>query len=299
LKINFIQMKTIGIIGLGRVGLPVSEAYLKAGYEVYGYDIRKEAIKEFELLGGHSMTSSELVAKHCEIVLILVLNDQQVIDAITGAKGMLHSMNPGDIIVCMSTINRGNLSKMADACLQKKVNFIDCPFTGGPVRIPDANLTLIAAAPEDLLNEIDPVLSVVGNIMKVGENPGLGQAVKHCNQLLVGTTHAAVMEVITLARELDLDPEMVCKIVGTGIAGSDYFRLLSDSVFTKKPSPGGLGQMCKDVSIVVNTAHEVHFPAYVVSAAGRYFSEAEQMKLQDREGAALLAVVENTVESDK
>jgi UDP-N-acetyl-D-mannosaminuronate dehydrogenase len=42
--------KAIGIIGLGRIGLPVSEAYLKAGYEVYGYDIREEAVKAFELL---------------------------------------------------------------------------------------------------------------------------------------------------------------------------------------------------------------------------------------------------------
>ena len=291
--------KTIGVVGLGRVGLPVSEAYIQAGYEVYGYDIRAEAIKAFESLGGHSMTSPEMVAKQCEIVLILVLNDQQVIDVISGAKGILNGMNAGDIIVCMSTINRRNLVKMSDTCLQKNINFIDCPFTGGPARIPDANLTLIAAAPDQLLNEIDPVLSIIGNIVKAGDNPGLGQAVKHCNQLLVGATHAAVMEVITLARELGLDPDMVCNVVGKGIAGSDYFRLLSDSVLTNKPSPGGLGQMCKDVSIVVNTAHEVKFPAYVATAAGKYFSEAEQMNLQDREGAALIEVVEKTVKRDK
>ena len=86
-------------------------------------------------------------------------------------------MDPGDIIVCMSTINRGNLVKMADACLQKNINFIDCPFTGGPARIPDANLTLIAAAPDNLLEEVTPVLNIIGNIVKAGENPGLGQAV--------------------------------------------------------------------------------------------------------------------------
>jgi 3-hydroxyisobutyrate dehydrogenase-like beta-hydroxyacid dehydrogenase len=291
--------KTIGIIGLGRIGIPVSKAYLKAGYKVYGYDVREEAVNTFELLGGHAQASPELVAKRCEIILILVLNDQQVIDSITGAKGILQGMNQGEIIICMSTINRSNLVKMANICIKEGINFVDCPFTGGPARIPDANLTLIAAAPDDLLYTITPVLNVIGNIEIAGKNPGLGQAVKHCNQLLVGVTHAAVMEVITLARELDLDPVMVCNVVGKGIAGSDYFRLLSESVLSDKPSPGGLGQMCKDVSIVVNTAHEVKFPAYAASAAGKYFMEAEQMKLQDREGAALIEVVERTIGRDK
>ena len=81
--------KTIGIMGLGRTGLPVSEAYLKAGYEVYGYDIREEAVIAFELLGGHFQTSPELVAMHCDVVLILVLNDQQVIESLTGRAGIL------------------------------------------------------------------------------------------------------------------------------------------------------------------------------------------------------------------
>ena len=225
------MIKTIGIIGLGRTGLPVSQAYLKEGYQVHGYDIRKEAVASFESSGGHSHTSPASLARHCGIILILVLNDQQVVEALTGREGILNGMDPGGIVVCMSTINRNILEKMADSCNQKDIKFVDCPFTGGPARIPEANLTLIAAAHSELLQEISPVLNVIGNIIIAGEKPGQGQAVKHCNQLLVGVTHAAVMEVITMARALDLDPAMVCQVVGSGIAGSDYFSLLSESVF--------------------------------------------------------------------
>jgi 3-hydroxyisobutyrate dehydrogenase-like beta-hydroxyacid dehydrogenase len=293
-KINKMSIR-IGIIGLGRVGIPVSRALLKAGFNVYGYDIREEAVKEFESLGGHYQGSPESVGGNSELVLILVLNDKQVIETISGEKGVLQGMNPGGTIVCMSTINRKNLVLMADKSHRKKIDFVDCPFTGGPARIPDANLTLIAAAPDELLEKVSPVLNVIGNIVKAGDKPGLGQAVKHCNQLLVGVTHAAVMEVITLARKLDLDPGLVCNVVGMGIAGSEYFRLLSESVLQNKPSPGGLGQMCKDVSIVVNTAYGVNFPAYLATAAGKYFSSAEQLGLQDQEGAALIDIVEQII----
>ena len=129
-------------------------------------------------------------------------------------------------------------------------------------------------------------------------NRDVGQAIKHCNQLLVAATHAATMEVITLARRLGLNPALVSQVVGSGIAGSDYFRLLSESVLEKTPSPGGLGQMCKDVSIVVNTAREVKMPAHVVTAASQYFLVAEALGMQAREGADLIEVVEHVSGSD-
>ena len=51
---------TIGIVGLGRVGIPAARAYIGAGYQVYGYARRSEVIKEFQALGGqHQPESSE------------------------------------------------------------------------------------------------------------------------------------------------------------------------------------------------------------------------------------------------
>jgi 3-hydroxyisobutyrate dehydrogenase-like beta-hydroxyacid dehydrogenase len=291
--------KKIGIIGLGRVGMPVANAYLKAGYKVYGYARRLEVIEKFMEMGGNYLASPMEVASQSNIIIIMVLNDQQVIDVITGDTGLLNGIIPGSVIICMSTINRRSLETVASRCNEKNIGFVDCPFTGGPARVPTASLTLIAAGRKELVGSLTPVLNLIGNVNYVGNQPGLGQAVKHCNQLLVGSTHAATMEVITLARKLDLDPSLVCKIVGSGIAGSDYFRLLSDSVLNKKPSPGGLGQMCKDISIVSNTVDEVRMPAYIAKATAKYFRLAEEWGMQDREGADLIEVIEKVTEQNK
>jgi 3-hydroxyisobutyrate dehydrogenase-like beta-hydroxyacid dehydrogenase len=289
---------TIGIVGLGRVGIPAARAYIGAGYQVYGYARRSEVIKEFQALGGQHQPSPAKVARHADTVLVLVLNDAQVIDVVTGDNGILSGATPGTNVICMSTINRFNLEAVAEQCRENKVGFVDCPFTGGPARVPDGTLTLIAAAPSRLLASVTPVLEVIGNVVHAGDEPGCGQAIKHCNQLLVAATHAATMEVITLARRLGLNPALVSQVVGSGIAGSDYFRLLSESVLEKTPSPGGLGQMCKDVSIVVNTAREVKMPAHVVTAASQYFLVAEALGMQAREGADLIEVVEHVSGSD-
>ncbi len=289
----------IGIIGLGRVGLPAAKAYLESGYEVFGYDIQPETNSALRNLGGHVLESPDKVAGKSRIVLIMVLNDDQVKEVISGDNGLLKGVMPGSIIVCMSTINRSTLEFQAKRCLEKKVGFVDCPFTGGPARIPAGSLTLIAAANGEQLNSVRSILEVIGTIIHVGHQPGMGQAVKHCNQLLVGVTHAATMEVIAMARQLGLDATLVSEVIASGIAGSDYFRLLSESVLKNKPSPGGLGQMCKDVSIVINTTKEINMPAYAAVGASKYFALAETMGMQNREGADLYVVVEKTIDQKK
>ena len=290
--------KTIGIVGLGRVGMPAARAYLESNFQVFGYDPNSNAVAEFKAMGGNPRLTPGEVARETEIVLVLVLNDAQVIEVITQDNGILQGAKPDSTVVCMSTINRSNLEKVADECAKKEIGLVDCPFTGGPARIPSGSLTLIAAGSPSLIGSVTQVLEVIGNIVYAGDQPGLGQAIKHCNQLLVGATHAATMEVIVLARKLGLNPDLVSQVVGSGIAGSDYFRLLAQSVLEKKPSPGGLGQMCKDVAIVANTTREVKLPAYVANAAAKYFLLAEDLGMQDREGAALIEVVDRISEDD-
>ncbi|WP_373059402.1 NAD(P)-dependent oxidoreductase [Zunongwangia sp. H14] len=283
----------IGVIGLGRVGFPIAKAFIQNGYSVYGNDLRPEAIQKFQELGGIHYANPVEIGRSCKTIIVIVLNDEQILEVFSGDFGILNGVGPGSVIICMSTINRSVLESIAAQCSERNVHFVDCPFTGGPARVPKGNLTLIAAAPVEVINTVTPLLEIIGNIVHVGNTPGIGQSVKYCNQLLVGTTHVATMEVITLARKLNLDPAVVCKIVGSGIAGSEYFQLLSKSILEHQPSPGGLGQMCKDMSIVSNTLDKVKFPAYVAKAATEYFRLAEDLNMQNMEGAELIKVVEN------
>lgn len=283
---------TIGIIGLGRVGMPVAQAYLNAGYEVVGYDIRPELLLELVKLGGKPAQSSKDVAAVADVIMIMVLNDQQVLQATTKDDGFFQTIKKNAVVICMSTITQSALEITWKKSEAHNIDFIDCPFTGGPARVATHSLTLIAAAKADVLEKVRPVLEVIGKITHAGPTPGMGQAIKHCNQLFVGVAHAATMEVLTLAKKMNLDPALVAKVVGSGIAGSDYFRLLSESVIDKKPSPGGLGQMSKDMSIVRDTLNAVGFDAQVAIAAHKYFLRASEEGMDNNEGADLIKVVE-------
>jgi len=287
--------KRIGIIGLGRVGIVAAEKYIKDGYQVVGYARRPEVIERFENLGGVHVASPAEVATQTDTVIVLVLNDSQVIDVVTGANGILEGTSDGSTVICMSTINRNNLEMVADACQDKGVGFADCPFTGGPGRVVTGTLTIIGAIPESIFSKVESCLEVIGKISLVGNRPGMGQAVKYCNQLLVTAIHAATMELITLAEETGADPKQVCEIVGNGIAGNDYFHLLSNAILNETDSPGGLGQLWKDVNIVVTTAREHNLPLLVAFATAHYFNMGVAQGMENDDASRLMDVLRKMI----
>lgn len=285
-------MNSIGIIGLGRMGMPTAKKFLDAGFRVVGYDIRPEAMEELRSIGAEAVADARRVAQEVQTVIIFVLNDQQVIDTLGGPNGVLEGCGAGSSVICMATIDGDNLQRAAQMCSEKGVGFVDCPCTGGPARVENGTLTMIAAAPEKTLQVCRPTLEVLGKIICAGETPGMGQAIKHCNQLLICTTHAAVMEIIALAKKSGLDPRIVCEVIASGIGGSDYFRLLSASFLENTPAPGGMGQLFKDISLVVNDGRRVELPLLVATAAYHYFLAAQSLGLENQDSSKLIQVIE-------
>ena len=284
--------ETIGIIGLGRMGMAAAKKYIKEGYNVVGYARRPEVVKEFSDAGGIVVRNGREVAEKSGKVIVYVLNDQQVIEVVTGPDGILAGCHKETRVICMSTIDTDNLEWVVEQCAKKRVGFIDSPVTGGPARVEAGTLTLIVATSKDLLEECRPVLEVQGEITYVGEKPGLAQAVKHCNQLLVATSTAAIVELMTLAKKEGLDLRLVCKVVGSGICGSNWFRLVTSSILDNAPAPGGLGQMCKDIGLVINDSRRVRTPLIVASATHQYFLGALSLGMENADIHELIKVLE-------
>jgi 3-hydroxyisobutyrate dehydrogenase-like beta-hydroxyacid dehydrogenase len=287
---------SIGIIGLGRCGMPAAQKFMESGYQVFGCARRPGVIAAFEKMGGiHTAKPSEMAEK-TDVIIVIVLNDEQVFQVVTGPDGVLQSAKPGSLLICMSTINRANLQSVHQACTEKGVDFVDSPFTGGPARVANGTLTLICAADPAVMDKARSHLEIIGQITDAGPVPSMAQAVKHCNQLLVCAIHAATIELINLAEKTGADPRQVCEVVGSGIGGNDYFRLLSNAILNDTPSPGGMGQLWKDINLVVTSAREHNLPLLVANAAAQYFNMAVSQGLAGEDSARLLDVFKRMTE---
>jgi 3-hydroxyisobutyrate dehydrogenase len=63
-------METIGFVGIGKIGLPISENLIKSGYKVLGY--RRGSMAEFEKVGGAAAKSPADIGRQCDIVFSCV-----------------------------------------------------------------------------------------------------------------------------------------------------------------------------------------------------------------------------------
>ena len=73
---------TIGIIGLGRMGMAAAKRYMECGYTVVGCDINPNAINEFVAAGGIAVENAKEAATKARTIIVYVLNDRQVIDVV-------------------------------------------------------------------------------------------------------------------------------------------------------------------------------------------------------------------------
>ena len=109
------------------------------------------------------------------------------------------------------------------------------------------------------LLETLPVLDTFSaNVVRVGEQPGQGQAVKAINQLLVGVHMCATAEAFTLARKCGLDLQKmydtICTSAGTSRIFENRGQFLIDRNFNTRST---LQIQLKDTGIVCKTADNV------------------------------------------
>ena len=89
------KFSTVGMVGLGVMGSPISANIVKGGFSVCGYDIRKEKIDMLVANGGMAAASPREVAERADVVLISLPSLSAFEMVIRGEKGILSSGRSG------------------------------------------------------------------------------------------------------------------------------------------------------------------------------------------------------------
>src|SRR5215472_3926111 len=90
-------MQTVGVVGVGKIGLRVAENLIKSGYRVLGY--RRSSLAELEQIGGIPARSAADIGAQTDMVLTCLPSAEALDDVVQGERGLVHSARPGQIIV--------------------------------------------------------------------------------------------------------------------------------------------------------------------------------------------------------
>ena len=200
---------TIGLIGVGNMGMPVARRLVGAGYAISVFARRPEVIAESKNLGASIVGSISDVGSTSEVVIVNVFSDDQVREVALGPDGVVAHMRAGSTLVNHTTGRPSTIEAVAEAGASRGVRILDGAMSGGPHDIDAGKLTLLVGGDIAALEELRPVFESYSDpILHVGR-VGDAQKVKLLNNALFGAQVALVARIEAAALELDIDASRV------------------------------------------------------------------------------------------
>ena len=227
-------METIGFVGVGKIGMPISQNLIKSGYRVVGY--RRSSLAEFEKIGGVPGLSSADVGAQAEIVLSCLPSTEALDDVVQGPHGLVHTARPGQIVVELGSHPVPEKQRQVAALAQKGATFIDGEVSGTPGMVAARKGVIYLAGDAEACKKIEPVVAGFADSCLYFGQFGAASRVKLINNLLVAINIAATAEAMALGLKAGVDVPLMIKAVATGSGGSTQFGIrapwMADRRFT-------------------------------------------------------------------
>lgn len=251
----------IGFIGLGIMGKPMAKNLIRAGHELVVFDFNEKNKQELVDFGAVGANSSKEVAEVCRMVITMVPNSPHVKAAVMGEGGVLEGAKPGDILIDMSSIAPLASKEVCEACAKRGVRMIDAPVSGGEPKAIDGTLAIMVGGDEKVVDEVRPILDVMGSSVVYCGDIGAGNTTKLANQVIVALNIAAVSEAFMLASKSGVDPEKVFNAIKGGLAGSTVMNAKVPMILARDFKPGfRIDLHIKDLNNAIETGHGVGAP---------------------------------------
>jgi 2-hydroxy-3-oxopropionate reductase len=283
----------IGFIGPGIMGGPMALNLMKGGHELWVYARRPEAAQALVKAGATACASPAEVAKHADVIFLIVSDTPDVESVIFGENGVASGARKGSVVVDMSTISPTATKVFAEKLAKQGVDMLDAPVSGGEGGAISGTLSIMVGGRAPVFERVKPLFELMGkNIVLVGDN-GSGQVAKACNQIVVAVTIEAVSEALTFARKNGADAAKVRDALMGGFAGSKVMEVHGKRMLDNEFKPGfkvGLHQ--KDMRIVMETAHQLGVALPAAALVTQHLNALMGTGDKELDSAAVVKVVE-------
>ncbi len=207
--------KTLGFIGVGRMGGPMARRLIDAGYALVVFDSNAEAVKKLTARGAKSAGSAAEVASGTEIVLMSLPTPDIVRGVALGERGVAQG-NSVRTLIDLSTTGQGMASAIAGGLKERKIGWVDAPVSGGVAGAEKGTLAVMVSCPKETYAAVEPILKNFGRTFFAGEKPGLAQTAKLANNLLSVAALAATSEAVAMGVKAGLDAKVLVDIFNAG-----------------------------------------------------------------------------------
>lgn len=286
------EVTEVACLGLGSMGGGMARALLRAGFAVTGFDVdpgREAALVEE---GATPRTAAAIAG--ADVIVLAVVNAAQV-DHLLFTEGPdgapLAEAIKGDAVV----INAATVAPAFARSTAERLGparYVDAPMSGGAAKAEAGELTFLASAHPDAMARARPALDAMATTVHVlGDEAGMGSAMKMVNQLLAGVHIAAMGEAMTFGMTQGLEPADILRVISECAGTSWMFENRGAHVVDGDYTPrSAVGIFVKDLGIVGDICRETPFSAPLAAASLQQFLAAAGSGLLAEDDAAVAKV---------
>jgi len=263
--------ENIGFIGLGVMGKPMAKHLAAAGHRLVVHNRSRGAVDELVAAGATAASTPAEVAKNSTIVITMLPDTADVERVLTGANGVVEGLQPGALVIDMSSISPVATERLAAQVAAKGASMLDAPVSGGEIGAINATLSIMVGGDEAAFARARPILEKMGNpekIVHIGRS-GAGQICKICNQVAIGGALAGVSEAFALAKKAGVDAARVRQALLGGFAASRVLEVHGERMLVDNYKPGFRAKLYQKDMRLANeaaSANGVSMPANAVVA---------------------------------
>ena len=262
---------TVGVIGVGRMGLPVCARLAGAGIRVVAADLEPEREQHVRAAGASWDADTERLARQAAVLITVLPGSSELVEAMGIA---LRTLQPGATWIDLTSAAPAAAAELVARAHRRGIECLDAPVGGGVEAAAAGALQLFVGGRREVIERHRTVLELLGRVEHVGDH-GAGYTTKLLVNLLWFGQAVAVGEALLLARRAGIDLEVLRSALGRSAAASEFMRgdlgaLLGGDYLESF----GIDRCCEELATVVALADELTVPFDVSAAVERTYRAA-------------------------
>jgi 3-hydroxyisobutyrate dehydrogenase-like beta-hydroxyacid dehydrogenase len=284
-------METVGFVGVGKIGMPISQNLIKSGYRVVGY--RRSSLDEFTKIGGVPARSAAEVGAQADVVFSCLPSDEALEEVVQGPEGLIQSARPGQVVVELGSYPVPVKQRHVAPLAAKGAFFIDGEVAGTPGMVLARKGVVFLAGDEQACKKIEPVVAGFADSCIYFGAFGAASRVKLINNLLVSIHIAATAEAMALGLKAGVNVDLMIKAIATGSGGSTQFGIRAPWMAERrfKPLQGPIPGLQHYIEMIGEFADGVGVATPLLDRTAELFDRFVAMGLTECDGAAMIDVI--------
>jgi 3-hydroxyisobutyrate dehydrogenase-like beta-hydroxyacid dehydrogenase len=260
-------VRSVGVVGLGRMGQAFAQNLLSARYRIVAYDRDEQRAQALQEGGAHAAKRlGDLAA--CDLVITALPDDSTLETVALGPEGLTAILAPGAVHVAMGTISPGLSRQLASAHVERGQGFVAAPVLGNPDLARARRLFVLAGGAPQAVARARLVLERLGQrVFVIGDDPGQASLVKLAGNVLTAATLQSMGEVFALLRKAGIDPHLAFDVFTGSLFDGRVHKTYGGKIVDERYDPPGMTAplAVKDLRLALAEAEKLAVPMSVAS----------------------------------